>query len=78
MTRLGKFIATPSPHPGPLPRGEGESFPSLAKSKRWVGEIIPRIKERIAGYSLSPGERARVRAGVITNFSKSEIANLKS
>jgi hypothetical protein len=64
MTWLGKFIATLSPHPGPLPRGEGELFPPLAKASRWVGELIVQVTEGIAGCSLSPGERARVRASV--------------
>jgi len=64
MTWLGKFIASLSPHPGPLPRGEGESFRFLSPSKLWVGEIIFRVNKCIAGHFLSPGERARVRASV--------------
>ena len=72
------------PHPCPLPRGEGESFavagevervqfavrfganPKKAETAREPFEL----HESVACYSLSPGERARVRASVTTNFSR--------
>src|SRR5712671_5785413 len=53
------------PHPGPLPQGEGESFPAYLKIR--AAGSGGRTSEKSAagdGCPLSPGERARVRASV--------------
>ena len=71
------------PHPGPLPRGEGEPSAAAWRQNRCfcflprlgtqaeagtATEIIE-VKESGVTLSLSAGERAGVRAGIITNDS---------
>ena len=70
------------PHPGPLPRGEGESLAvagecaraqfgvcSQAKSEGVANaRVSSELHEMSDCCSLSPGERVRVRASVATNF----------
>ncbi len=70
------------PHPGPLPQGEGEYFAIVgefgraqfamrSEAKSQKAELARGTTEFSGGddsYSLSPGERVRVRASVITNF----------
>src|SRR6516162_5093880 len=64
------------PHPGPLPRGEGESSPAFCRStacdqcNRQELERTLCISERAICISLSPGERAGVRVRVFTNKSR--------
>jgi len=72
------------PHPGPLPRGEGERFAAFRLYGRPPSGVFHKtaatatirqpFQERRVLFSLSSGERAGVRADVsLTN--KSAISN---
>src|SRR2546427_12174489 len=56
-----------SPHPGPLPLGEGESFATWVRfrnasiSHRGESNRDNEMSERVGSYSLSLRERVRVR-----------------
>ena len=53
-----EFARALSPHPNPLPRGEGETHPaSLANDRRWIRATPARVRPP---FPL-PRERARVR-----------------
>jgi len=56
------------PHPGPLLRGEGALFSAMAQDHRPV--IFCTVVEK---NSLSQGERARVRASLITHLNRSGL-----
>jgi hypothetical protein len=56
------FKCPPSPHPGPLPRGEGESSAAVLEKPASGFARQPLEKpENFASCSLSPRERVRVR-----------------
>ena len=61
----GEVCVNDRPHPGPLPRGEGETLPAFrVKSATGLCECADATLRATQSHSLSPGERARVRASV--------------
>src|SRR4051812_14489890 len=67
------------PHPGPLPRGEGESFPAYRRSDcfstvtRWNCNHDERSTDSAASSSLSPGEGAGVGGKETSNHFEASI-----
>ena len=75
---LSRSVRSLFPLPGGEGQGEGERhhhlFPVQLEAKSEAAETAhgpSKFPERAESYSLSPGERARVRASVKTNFSPS-------
>ena len=61
------------PHPGLLPKEKEERAPSSRKTRDWIGRTINRKIKTRQGDSFSPGEKARMRASVKTNFRSSSF-----
>ena len=82
MAALARMCDLARPHPGPLPRGEGELSSGFRrcerfgfsgggwskKRRRGEGKGDIETMGTCAGFSLSLGERAGVRASVGTHF----------
>src|SRR5688572_19796936 len=83
--RAGWFWMNVHPHPGPLPQERERRSPVALKFERNVFAGVRgtngndarttqqslRFKGRTESFSLSPGERAGVRASVTSNFNSS-------
>ena len=88
MNDMGTDWCDARPHPGPLPQEREKLSPRVGGAdalgfrpayltndrKPALAVATSELHERADGCSLSPGERVRVRASVITNFKPNQSA----